>query len=178
MAIKTQTPLPRRNFVRLKYHTVPFWIGSWNISRARQENPGTKGKNLIINMSYQRVPQDPYPPPGYASPYSAPPPPGYPSAPPRPPTLPPYEGYPPPPLPPGYPPYPQRPGQPYEGYQGYFAEGYPPPPPPPPPGHPQYQHCHHYEHHHYQDQSDAGCFSFLQGWYAFFVSFLFSFVIA
>ncbi|KAH1047904.1 hypothetical protein J1N35_038688 [Gossypium stocksii] len=96
---------------------------------------------------------------GYSSPY---PPPGYPSAPPPPS----YEGYPPPPT--GYPAYPpQPPRQPYDGYQGYFAEGYPPPPPPQP--HPQYQHYHHYDHYHYQNQSDSGCFSFLQGWMSYFI---------
>ncbi|CAA2982833.1 Hypothetical predicted protein [Olea europaea subsp. europaea] len=95
-------------------------------------------------MSYQKVPQEPYPPPGYGT-Y---PPPGYPSAPPQPP----YEGYPYPP--PGYYPPPQRPG---DSYQGYFNQGYPPPPPPP-----QYQvpHC---EHHH--NDGDTGCTSFLRGWY-------------
>uniref|UniRef100_A0A6N2MYA7 Rhodopsin n=1 Tax=Salix viminalis TaxID=40686 RepID=A0A6N2MYA7_SALVM len=86
-------------------------------------------------MSYQKVPHDPYAPPGY--PPSAPPPP-------------PHEGYPPPP-PPGYPGYPPPGPPPHEGYpppgpprgyQGYFAEGYPPPPAPP-----QYQQCCHYEHH-------------------------------
>lgn len=94
-------------------------------------------------MSYQRAPQQPYPPPGY------PPPPGFPSAPP-----PPYEGYPPPPPPyDGYPPPPPPPPpHGYPGYQGYFSEGYPPPPPQ------QYQHCHH---EHYQNQ-DPGCTSFLQ----------------
>ncbi|XP_039033997.1 basic salivary proline-rich protein 2-like isoform X1 [Hibiscus syriacus] len=111
-------------------------------------------------MSYQRVPQDPYPPPGY-NPYFPPPPPeGHPSAPPPPS----FDGYPPPP-PSGFPAYPppEPPQQPpYEGYQGYFAEGYPPPPG----GNPQYQQCHpqQYEQYHYQeDQSDAGCFAFLQG---------------
>ncbi|KAF9663510.1 hypothetical protein SADUNF_Sadunf17G0058000 [Salix dunnii] len=99
-------------------------------------------------MSYQKVPHDPYAPPGYSSSY---PPPGYPpSAPPPPP----HEGYPPPP-PPGYPGYPP-PGPP-RGYQGYFAEGYPPPPAPP-----QYQQCCHYEHHHFQDNYD-GCSSFIRG---------------
>ncbi|CAK7328381.1 unnamed protein product [Dovyalis caffra] len=106
-------------------------------------------------MSYQKVPHEPYPPPGYSSPY---PPPGYsPSAPPPPP----YEGYPlpgAPPPPPGYPGYPP-PGPP-RGYQGYFAEGYPPPPPPPP-GPPQYQQCYHYEHHSYEDD---GCSSMFRGW--------------
>ncbi|KAB5516210.1 hypothetical protein DKX38_026858 [Salix brachista] len=119
-------------------------------------------------MSYQKVPHDPYAPPGYSSPYPPPgyppsappppphegypPPPGYPGYPPQGP--PPHEGYPPPP-PPGYPGYPP-PGPP-RGYQGYFAEGYPPPPAPP-----QYQQCCHYEHHHYQDNYD-GCSSFLRG---------------
>ncbi|KAK8485136.1 hypothetical protein V6N11_051248 [Hibiscus sabdariffa] len=113
-------------------------------------------------MSYQRVHQDLYPPPGY-NPYSPPPPEGYASAPPAPS----YEAYPPlPPQPAGYP-YPPPPPKhqpPYEGYQGYFAEGYPPPPGGG--GHPQYQQCHHHcEQYHYQeDQSRAGCFSFLQAW--------------
>ncbi|XP_038700892.1 cysteine-rich and transmembrane domain-containing protein WIH1-like [Tripterygium wilfordii] len=100
-------------------------------------------------MSYQRVPQERYPPPEYSSPY--PPPPGYPSAPP-----PPYEGYPSSPL--GYPAYPPPPRPPYEGYQGYFNGGYPPPLPQPPQ---QYQH-YHCEHYQYQDLG-TGCFSFLQG---------------
>ncbi|KAJ4729528.1 hypothetical protein OWV82_002299 [Melia azedarach] len=108
-------------------------------------------------MSYQRPPNDPYPPPGYSAAY--PPPQGYPSSAPPPP----YEGYAPPSQ--GYPYAPPPPPggpRPYEGYQGYFAEGYPPPPPRP--GQPQYpQHCH-YEHYHYENQSATGCFSFLQGW--------------
>ncbi|KAK8664086.1 hypothetical protein V6N13_083889 [Hibiscus sabdariffa] len=107
-------------------------------------------------MSYQRAPQDPYPPPGY-NPYSPPATDGYPSAPPPPS----FEGYP----PPGYPAFPPQPSPqpPYEGYQGYFAQGYPPPPPGG--GHPQYQQCQpQYERYDYQeDQSGAGCFSFLQG---------------
>ncbi|KAK2666045.1 hypothetical protein Ddye_004619 [Dipteronia dyeriana] len=113
-------------------------------------------------MSYQRPHNEPYPPPGYSSPY---PPPGYPSAPPPPP--PPYEGYPPPGYP-YHPPPPPPPPRPYEGYQGYFADGYPP-------GHPQYQHCQYeVEHHHHRNQSDSGCFSFLQGWYvSIFSVFLF-----
>ncbi|GFY83203.1 hypothetical protein Acr_02g0014430 [Actinidia rufa] len=79
-------------------------------------------------MSYQKVPQEPYPPPGYGSTY---PPPGYPSAPPAPgpPPPPQYEGYAPPPPPPAYP----YPAPPQPGYQGYFSQGYPAPPPPPPP---------------------------------------------
>ncbi|AAF78486.1 Contains weak similarity to GATA-6 DNA-binding protein from Homo sapiens gb/X95701. ESTs gb/N38392, gb/AI998367, gb/H36135, gb/Z26200 come from this gene [Arabidopsis thaliana] len=113
-------------------------------------------------MSYDRVPPESYPPPGYQSHYpppgypSAPPPPGYPSPPSH------HEGYPPPQPYGGYPPPSSRP---YEGgYQGYFAGGgYPhqhhgPPPPPPPQN---YDHCHH-DHHHYQD-SDSGCFSFIRG---------------
>ncbi|KAK9276268.1 hypothetical protein L1049_005799 [Liquidambar formosana] len=68
-------------------------------------------------MNFLNIPQEPYPPPGYAHPY--PPPPGYPTA------------IPPPPGP--------------AGYQGYFSEGYPPPPPPPPPQ--QYQHQHYDYHH-------------------------------
>ncbi|KAK8619029.1 hypothetical protein V6N13_132998 [Hibiscus sabdariffa] len=117
-------------------------------------------------MSYHRVHQDLYPPPGYNpySPPTPPPPEGYASAPPAPS----YEAYPPPPpQPAGYPyppPPPPKHQPPYEGYQGYFAEGYPPPPGAG--GHPQYQQCHHHcEQYHYQeDQSRAGCFSFLQAW--------------
>ncbi|KAA8530067.1 hypothetical protein F0562_004776 [Nyssa sinensis] len=113
-------------------------------------------------MSYQRVPQDPYPPPGYGSPY----PPPHPSAPPPPP----YEGYPPgPPPPPGYP----YPPPPHPGYQGYFNEGYPPPPPPPHPPQPyQVYHCEHY-----QSQDQTGCFSFLQGWYVISLSALMGFAL-
>uniref|UniRef100_A0A6N2MVJ4 Rhodopsin n=1 Tax=Salix viminalis TaxID=40686 RepID=A0A6N2MVJ4_SALVM len=70
-------------------------------------------------MSYQKVPHDPYAPPGY--PPSAPPPP-------------PHEGYPPPP-PPGYPGYPPPGPPPHEGY-----------PPPPPPGYPG-SGTHHRGHH-------------------------------
>uniref|UniRef100_A0A7N2QZL4 Uncharacterized protein n=1 Tax=Quercus lobata TaxID=97700 RepID=A0A7N2QZL4_QUELO len=106
-------------------------------------------------MSYQRAPQEPYPPPGYGYPYPPPPPQGYPSAPP-------YDGYPPPPPanpPPGYPGYPPPQPPTYEGYQGYFAQGYQHPPPPPPPQQYQQYHC---EHHHYDDQ--PGCLSFLRGW--------------
>ncbi|KAI3457786.1 hypothetical protein Pfo_014449 [Paulownia fortunei] len=100
-------------------------------------------------MSYQKVPQQNYPPPGYGTVYPQPA--GYPSAPPQPP----HEGYPyPPPPPSGYP-YPPPP-QPGGGYQGYFNQGYPLPPPPPPP---QVYHC---EHHHHDDGS--GCTSFLRGW--------------
>ncbi|CAH8388998.1 unnamed protein product [Eruca vesicaria subsp. sativa] len=112
-------------------------------------------------MSYEKVPPESYPPPGYQSHY---PPPGYPSAPPPPGYPPPqHEGYPPPqphgyppPQSHGYPPYP--PPRPYEGgYQGYFAGNYPPPPPP--------QQCNHYQqdHHHYQDSNSDGS-SFLRGW--------------
>ncbi|KAG9141935.1 hypothetical protein Leryth_009287 [Lithospermum erythrorhizon] len=84
-------------------------------------------------MSYQKVPQDPYPPPGYGSVYpppQPPPPPGYPSAPP----VNPYEGYPPPPQ---YHHHHHQPPPPY-AYQGYFNPGCGHPPPPPPP------HCDHY----------------------------------
>ncbi|GFY83207.1 proline-rich family protein [Actinidia rufa] len=105
-------------------------------------------------MSYQKVPQEPYPPPGYGSTY---PPPGYPSAPPAPgpPPPPQYEGYAPPPPPPAYP----YPAPPQPGYQGYFSQGYPAPPPPPPPQPYQVYHCDHY---HYQDQNC--CSSFVRGW--------------
>ncbi|KAI8541264.1 hypothetical protein RHMOL_Rhmol08G0048300 [Rhododendron molle] len=107
-------------------------------------------------MSYQNVPQEPYPPPGYGSTTyypSAPPAPG-----PPPPPPPQYDGYgaPPPPPQPGYP----YPPPPYPGYQGYFSQGYPPPPPPPQPPQPyQIYHCEHYQY-----QQESGCFSFLRGW--------------
>ncbi|XP_058093032.1 protein CYSTEINE-RICH TRANSMEMBRANE MODULE 13-like isoform X2 [Magnolia sinica] len=52
----------------------------------------------ITAMSYDRVPNESYPPPGYAPPY--PPPPGYPTPPPPPPA---YQGY----FQEGYPPQPQ-----------------------------------------------------------------------
>ncbi|GMY13000.1 serine/threonine-protein kinase ATM-like [Fagus crenata] len=101
-------------------------------------------------MSYQKAPQEPYPPPGYGYPYPPPPPQGYPSAPP-------YEAYPPPPpghTPPGYPGYPPPQPPTYEGYQGYFAH----PPPPQPPQQYQHYHC---DHHHYEQ--NTGCASFLRG---------------
>ncbi|CAL9214756.1 unnamed protein product [Arabidopsis halleri] len=107
-------------------------------------------------MSYDKVPPESYPPPGYQSHYpppgypSAPPPPGYPSPPSH------HEGYPPPQPHGGYQPYPPPSSRPYEGgYQGYFAGGgYPhqhhgPPPPPPPQN---YNHCHH-DHYHNQSRS-------------------------
>ncbi|KAG5534666.1 hypothetical protein RHGRI_022705 [Rhododendron griersonianum] len=104
-------------------------------------------------MSYQNVPQEPYPPPGYGSTTY------YPSAPPAPgPPPPQYDGYgaPPPPPQPGYP----YPPPPYPGYQGYFSQGYPPPPPPPQSPQPyQIYHCEHYQYQH-----ESGCFSFLRGW--------------
>ncbi|KAK9669843.1 hypothetical protein RND81_13G158600 [Saponaria officinalis] len=106
-------------------------------------------------MSYQRVPEDFYPSPGYGTQYpppTAPPPPGYPAGPPPPPPPLGYDGY--PPLPPGFPPS-QYNHQPIPGgYQGYFNDVYPPPPPYP---RTEVYHCEHYEHH------DDGCLSFLKG---------------
>ncbi|KAJ4961042.1 hypothetical protein NE237_020952 [Protea cynaroides] len=124
------------------------------LARLLQFLPGYRNRidqQTHKDMSYERVPQQTYPPPGYSSPYPPPqqsypqpygvypppPPPGYPGYPPPPP--PGNQGYPPPPPP---------------GYQGYFNEGYPPPPQQFPP-HQQYQ---------YNDQS--GCFSVLQGCFA------------
>ncbi|KAH9624332.1 hypothetical protein KSS87_001829 [Heliosperma pusillum] len=115
-------------------------------------------------MSYQGIPHDSYPPPGYGTQYppptapppTAPPPPGYPlGAPPPPP--PGYQAYP-PPLPHGYTPPQYNQQQRSGGYQGYFNDGYPPYQPPQSYPPTQVYHCDHYHNNH-----EDGCLSFLKG---------------